>query len=120
MCGADPAALTCFLQCQVSLARFNGLSQFRLELFLQTLQMIPCQEENERLESGRKGTVLQMCLHTRLNRTGQFSPELIESLQKLLGHVGWTLNFSDNRTPLFDCLSADNKGAPAAGVPPGN
>ena len=48
MCGADPAALTCFLQCQVSLARFNGLSQFRLELFL---QMIPCQEKNERLEA---------------------------------------------------------------------
>ena len=72
MCGADPAALTCFQQCQVSLARFNGLSQFRLELFLQTLQMLPCQEENERLEAGRKGTVLQMRRHTLLNRTGQF------------------------------------------------
>lgn len=72
MCGADPAALTCFLQCQVSLARFNGLSQFRLELFLQTLQMFPCQEENERLEAGRKGAVLQMRRHTLLNRTGQF------------------------------------------------
>ena len=90
MCGADPAALTCFLQCQVSLARFNGLCQFRLELFL---QMIPCKEENERLEAGRKGTVLQMCLHTLLNRTGQFSPELIEPLIKLLRpSVGWIMD----------------------------
>ena len=84
MCGADPAALTCFLQCQVSLARFNGLCQFRLELFLQTLQMFPCQEENERLEAGRKGTVLQMCLHTLLHRTVKFSHELIKTLKKLL------------------------------------
>ena len=83
MCGADPAALTCFLQCQVSLARFNGLSQFRLELFLQSLKMFPCREENERLGAGRRGNVLQMRLHLLLNRTGQFSHELIELLQKL-------------------------------------